>query len=116
MSAILTYAKKWASDHNFETGFVYFDGLCSPFGWSRELDNPSKFVPGVLAVELFTGRELIATGGNDDAGAHHWESGPNLRWHPTEEHTWLCDQCGCAMDAEEETCDCGHHRPSRAQT
>ena len=64
-------AKRYAGKLDQSSGYVYFSRL-KPFSWSIELDDPSKVVPGVLAVRLDNGCELVSHGGNDEDGAERW--------------------------------------------
>lgn len=36
-----------------------------------------------------------------------------VNWSATESETWLCDDCGLALDETEAQCPCGHRRPLR---
>lgn len=45
-----------------------------PFEWHRDrLPEPHTIVPGVVAVNLDDGTQRIASGGDQKAGAEHWQ-------------------------------------------
>lgn len=50
-----------------ETGYAYFVGQ-KGCGWALD-PEPHKFEPGVIFVDMKTGAQFEAVGGNYDAGA-----------------------------------------------
>lgn len=73
-----------AAEYLSKTGYpksghvVLFNG--EPQGWCKELDRPSGWVPGCIAVS--TKGYHVATGGDDYNGADQWEAIPQS--HNTE--------------------------------
>ncbi len=46
----------------------------APCGWMSSLDGPQAWRPGCIAVEIETGAEWRAAGGDAHAGAQRWEA------------------------------------------
>lgn len=69
---MLKDAKRWLRDRKLPlVGFVlFFDG--DPFGWERSSPDPSRVVPGAVALSLADGRSMIADGGTALRGAMQW--------------------------------------------
>lgn len=66
-----TEGKRWMENGQEQTGYVtIFRGKV--VGWSRELDTPKKWEPGVFMVPAGNGKIFVSMGGNADAGADRW--------------------------------------------
>ena len=66
---MFTKAIKWLRERRLPVvGFVFFhDG--QPFAWDRERLDPSRVVPGVIALRLCDRVRFVATGGTADRGS-----------------------------------------------
>lgn len=55
-----------------DTGFIVFCRRLKAFAWIRDLNNPQRFEPLVIALDC-NNNFYIATGGNDYDGAKEWK-------------------------------------------